>query len=209
MAAFDNQDVYNKHQPACECDGECSCGTKDDCGCCPPGLVAVKDCNGNISCLTPNDAACLKTGEHIPVEGFVKLYHPITGAFLGDVTPADALNYIATIDPGVSLPANAGVFNPTTISTIAVALPGIASTVVNFEVDRISCEDPVVLTLVTPPAGFSFLGATASITILAGASVLTDAIEIDGTVVAGAYNLTVQYTGCGNSYTKLITVNVA
>jgi len=208
MAEFDNQDIYNKHQSSCE-EGDCGCNSKDDCGCCPPGLVAVKDCDGNISCLTPNDAACFKVNSHIPVEGYVKLYDPISGEYLGDVTSQEALNYISAIDPNVNPPATAGVFNPITIDSIDIALPGPANTAVEFAVDRISCEEAIAITLLNPPAGFSFLGGGTSINIAAGSSEIDNAIEIDGAVLAGAYNVTVQYTGCGNSYTKVITVNVS
>jgi hypothetical protein len=211
MPTFDNQDIYNKHQSACECDGDCSC-QKDDCGCCPPGLVAVRDCNGDISCLTPNDAVCHEVGKHIPAEGYVKLYHPVTGQYLGDVTPQDALTYIATIDPDVQAPVAGNDFNITTGSSTNVNAPAPATVevgAVDFRVDRIDCDQPIVISLVGAPAGFSFIGAAASINIPEGESVLSNGIEITDVVGAGAYNLTVMYSGCSISKTKILTVNVS
>ena len=144
MPTFDSQDVYNKHQGGCDCNGDCSC-KNDDCGCCPPGLVAVKDCNGDISCLTPNDATCLEVGKHIPAEGYVKLYNPVTGQYLGDVTPSEALNYIAAIDPDVQAPGVGNDFNIRTVGSASLNDPNdgeTASTQVDFIVDRISCDFP-------------------------------------------------------------------
>lgn len=85
--AFDNQTVYNKfqkqncghhdHPHGCGCESK-----KDDCGCCPPGLVAVEDGEGKvIACLTPTDAieyGIKKIDTVICSEGFVKLFDKST-----------------------------------------------------------------------------------------------------------------------------------
>jgi hypothetical protein len=62
-----------------------------DCGCCPPGLVAVKDEAGNhIACLTPNDANLYMVNTYKCADGYVK-YINAAGEFVGCVTPADLI----------------------------------------------------------------------------------------------------------------------
>lgn len=58
-----------------------------DCGCCPPGLVAVKDSEGNhVACLTPNDANIYMAQTYSCPPGFVK-YINQAGEYVGCVTP--------------------------------------------------------------------------------------------------------------------------
>lgn len=82
--------VYNKYQG---CEGESE--PKEDCSCCPPGLVAVYDeCNRHLGCVTPNDAEHLMMSQQKCPEGYVKTIHPTTGEFLGCLPPADALSIL-------------------------------------------------------------------------------------------------------------------
>lgn len=68
--AYDSSQVYAKFQnQSSEEDCNCSNGTTEECGCCPPGLVFV-DGKG---CLTPNDAN--EYMENKPCDqGYVMLY---------------------------------------------------------------------------------------------------------------------------------------
>jgi hypothetical protein len=213
MPEFNDQSVYNKHQVSCDCEGDCSCSKNDDCGCCPPGLIGVKDCNGDVSCLTPEDAVALENGNHVPATGYVKLYDPVTNDYLGDVTPADAIAYIAAIDPNIDAPVDSGVnFNPTTneAATLGVAAPAGTSTVaVDFGVDRVNCNEEVIVALAAgTPAGITFLGGANTISIPSTESVLPNGIRIDDTIVVGVYNVTVLYSSCGLSKSRVITITV-
>lgn len=96
---YDQQSQYNKHQSGCE-DGNCP--ENEDCGCCPPGLVAVNDsCGNHLGCLTPNDAEHYADSLKTCAEGYVKAYHPITGEFLGCIPTADYISLLTALNPPV------------------------------------------------------------------------------------------------------------
>lgn len=99
--AYDNQDIYNKHQSdGCSCSGECNCGNSEDCGCCPAGLVSVfDDCGKHAGCLTPNDAEEYNTGKLTCAEGYVKFFHPVTNKFMGCISTEDALLLLTALTP--------------------------------------------------------------------------------------------------------------
>lgn len=63
------------------------CPEGKDCGCCPPGLVAVFDEAGrHEGCLTPNDAELLQKSVVVCDQGYVKLFRNADGEFLGCVS---------------------------------------------------------------------------------------------------------------------------
>jgi hypothetical protein len=70
------------------------------CGCGVVGLVAVKSCSGDIlGYLTPNDAEFYNNGTiEVPI-GYVKVFHPVTGIYLGILTVAEAEAYITFLTP--------------------------------------------------------------------------------------------------------------
>jgi hypothetical protein len=71
------------HSEECGCKGE----SKSDCGCCPPGLVAVYDSSGqHVACLTPNDAELYNKNTLVCKDGYVKLVRNSTGEVLGCVS---------------------------------------------------------------------------------------------------------------------------
>lgn len=93
---YDTQSQYNKHQAGCE-DGDCN--KNDECGCCPPGLVAVVDpCGKHLGCLTPNDAEHYSTSLTKCPEGYVKALHPTTGEFIGCLSAEDFVTVINTLN---------------------------------------------------------------------------------------------------------------
>jgi hypothetical protein len=88
---YDSQRDYIKHLKSKALKEEGDCGCKDaageDCGCCPPGLVAIFDDAGhNIGCLTPNDAELYETNLQKCEQGYVKLIRNSDGVFLGCVS---------------------------------------------------------------------------------------------------------------------------
>ena len=213
--AFDLQTTYNKFQTSCECQGECSCSKKDDCGCCPVGTVGITDdCGKNIGCLSPNDASEYKIRKHIPATGYVKLIHPVTGIYLGDVTPQQAIDFMAAIDPAITPEPPIGEYNPNlSSSAIAMTAPGVGLTdseALGFSVDRISCDQGVVIQFSgAVPAGVSFLAGATSLLIPEGSSVITDGILIDDQVNAGVIVLTIAFSSCSQTITRTLTITVS
>lgn len=212
---FDAQSSYAKFQSGCSCEGDCKCGKSQDCGCCPIGTVAVTDeCGKHIGCLSPNDAQLLKISQHIPTEGYVKLFHPTTGIYLGDVTPTYAIEFMAAIDNTITPPEVPGQFNASLSSnSINMTAPEDELTdteAVVFSVDRISCSDPIIVQFSgSVPAGVTFLGGALSLVIPEGSSYVLDGIEIDDQVDAGSFDLVIVFAGCGNTQTQTLTVTVS
>lgn len=215
MGTFDNQSTYAKFNGGCDCKGECSCGKSENCGCCPIGTVAVTDdCGKHVGCLSPNDASEYEIRKHVPATGYVKLFHPTTGAYLGDVTPADALAFMASIDDTITPPEMPGAFNPSLSSyEIAMSAPADDATDTEplaFAVDRVSCTQGIIIQFSgTVPAGVSFLGGAMSLLIPEGQSVIMDGIEIDDQVNAGTINLVIAFSGCAGTITKELTITVS
>ena len=213
MSNFDNQDVYKKHQPDCDCPDKSKCTCPDPCGCCPPGLVSVQDCDHkDIGCLTPQDAAEYEVQKHIPPTGFIKTFHPITFDYVGDMTVEDSLAFLAAVDPNVTGPVAPGLFNISTTDDVDLSAPAPAATdsiPLDFVVDRITCLEEVAIAFQgAVPAGITFLGGATTLTILEGQSITSDGILIDDQVGAGTIVLTIAYTSCGGTKTKTLTLNV-
>jgi len=207
---FDDQSTYIKHQSDCDCEDNCSCQS-EDCGCCSPVLVAHKYCDGDISCVTPNDSAQLDVHSHIPAVGYVKLFNPTNGEYLGDVTPTEALTFIAALDDNVDPPSQGDEYNITTTDSVALSAPADTETDsanVAFSVDRISCDQNIAVSLAGAPSGVTFLGGAVSINIPAATSYITDGIRITDEIDPGNYNITVLYDGCTNQKTKTLILNV-
>lgn len=84
------------HLEGCGCKDDC----KEDCGCCPPGLIAVYDDSGHhVACLTPNDAELYKKNILTCKDGYVKLMNVATGEFLGCVSEEDFAALYAIVNP--------------------------------------------------------------------------------------------------------------
>lgn len=106
--AYDDQTTYAKYlqkkcleEKSCACEGECTC-KKEECGCCPPGLVAVPGADGkSIACLTPNDAELyINNTKTICAEGFMALYrNGSPDVFLGCVSEASFVEAYEAVNP--------------------------------------------------------------------------------------------------------------
>lgn len=108
MAAttYTNQQEYAKFQnKGCGEHGHsegCRCHKSDskDCGCCPPGLVAVYDEEGHqTACLTPNDAELYYKDTVMCKSGYVKLVRESDGKVLGCVSEEEFPTLYALVNP--------------------------------------------------------------------------------------------------------------
>jgi len=213
MPTFDNQSEYNKHQTDCE-NNDCGCSSNsEECGCCPPGLVSVTDdCGNHVGCLTPNDASAYEVTKHIPPTGYVKAFDPVTGHYLGDLTPADWIEYQAALDDTITPIEEEQLFNSTTTDAVAmsVAGQGLTSEVnFNYSVDRFDCSEAILVSMVTPPSGFTFLSGLTSFVIGVEDSIVAEGIQITDVVTAGTYALTIVYSACSRNVTTTLTITVS
>jgi len=102
---YSESSVYNKFQGGCQNPSHhphsCGCQHKsEDCGCCPPGLVAVYDDEGNqVACLTPNDAELYQKNTYTCKDGYVKLIRVSDGVFMGCVSESEFANLYTTVNP--------------------------------------------------------------------------------------------------------------
>ena len=71
----------------------------DSCGCAVIGLISVTDCKSNtVGLLTPNDASIYYVNTiEVPV-GFVKVFEPSTGNFLGVLSVEEAESYLTFLN---------------------------------------------------------------------------------------------------------------
>lgn len=208
---YNDQSIYNKHQEGCG-DGDCN-SCNDDCGCCPPGLVAVYDCKGaHAGCLTPNDAAVYNNSQESCAEGYVKLFHPINGEYMGCVTPEDASILIAQLDPAVlpvPTPATQEQFNLLRTVEVLGGASGVGLALdMAIDIDRVNTSDPLIIQMApivnTPPAGVTLSGDPVAV---AGSESTKDIqILVDASVVAGAYAFNLEVVGAG--ITKTVTVTL-
>ncbi|PHS05095.1 MAG: hypothetical protein COA88_12805 [Kordia sp.] len=207
---YDDQSTYNKHQGDC---GDGDCGSSDDCGCCPPGLVAVYDCKGtHAGCLTPNDAAVYNNSLETCAEGFLKFFHPITGEYMGCATPEEISTLSAQLDPAVSpvpTPATQVQFNLLRSVEALGGASGVGlSLPMTIDVDRVNTSDPLVIqmaTVVNPPAAGITLVSN-PVVIAASESTKDIQIAVAASVVAGAYVFNLEIVGAG--ITKTVTVTL-
>jgi hypothetical protein len=71
----------------------------ESCGCAVIGLITVRDCKGNIEgLLTPNDASIYHVNTIETPIGYVKVFDPVTGGFLGILSVADAEEYLTFLN---------------------------------------------------------------------------------------------------------------
>lgn len=84
------------HPEGCDCHKE----GDENCGCCPPGLIAIyDDSQHQIACLTPNDAELYKKNILTCNDGYVKLIVVSTGEFLGCVSEDEFATLYPIVNP--------------------------------------------------------------------------------------------------------------
>lgn len=84
--------MHNKSKKSCSCEHDhCGCDKKEeDCGCCPVGLVGVRDDKGQfVACMTPNDAELYVKNTAKCQDGYVMLINNTTGEKLGCVSQGE------------------------------------------------------------------------------------------------------------------------
>ena len=85
---YNTSDNYNKHL-----DGEFKSESP-----CAPGLVAIFNYGGEqVACLSPNDAEVYMNSTLDIAEGYAKVYHPVTGEYLGAMCAAEACELLACL----------------------------------------------------------------------------------------------------------------
>jgi hypothetical protein len=211
--AYDPQSNYNKHQGGCGCDDPKNCDCpKDDCSCCPPGLVAVfSDCNEHAGCLTPHDAEEYNNSQVKCGEGFVKLIDPVTGAFIGCVTPEEYSTIIAQLSPIID-PVPSPVSGQFNVRNAAINIANnelfAFTTDVTVNVDRLGFDGGIVIqfgTIAPLAAGITLLGGP-QLLMQGAESSLAITIDVDNTVSADTYNFNIELIGGG--LTKVIPVEI-
>ena len=145
----------------CDCDkstGEsCDscCSTDDDCSCCPVGTVAVFNEDGShAGCLSPNDAELFKNGVVDIPEGFVKTFDPTTGAYLGALPSAQAIEWMDFLINGTTVSGPEKTFNVVTPETAASGFVEISKPLVDgitddvaLLVDRLALTDSITVSI--------------------------------------------------------------
>lgn len=207
---YNDQNIYNKHQVDCDCEDKTACG----CGpTCPVGTIAVTDeCGNVISCLTPNDAEHYKTACITCPPGYQKTLHPITGEFIGCLTPEEARESLAQLSPDIDPVATPPAQEQFNIVTDPPAINNSELTAfsetIPVEIDRIELSDPLIVQLGTanpPPAGVTIVGGPALV--MAGdASTIDVEISVPDTISAGSYPFDLELIGGG--ITKVLTITL-
>lgn len=79
---------YPEQDDDCDCDSPCDCG--------PPGTIAIVGADGSTKqgWVFPSDAAQYYIDTIQPADGYMKLFHPFTQAYLGNVA---ADSYVALL----------------------------------------------------------------------------------------------------------------
>lgn len=197
---YNEQSEYIKHQSDCE---SCS-DSSSDCGCIPPaGLVAVKDCKGEvIGHLTPNDAETFINGTKEVEPGFVNVYHPVTGEYLGPLAASDAMQYLEFLNEGI-IPEQ-GTFHiahPITSGGIVALVGTLASPGVTIDatVDRNGCKDSITLEIInqSTPGAIEFTGGAATHSIGADFASSVVGFNWSNTLTAGVHTFDLTFTACG------------
>ena len=203
MADYTPSSDYLKFQGSSKSseDSDC-CGDSEPCSCCPVGTIGVYDDNGeHLGCLTPSDAKKYINDKHIPEEGYVKVYHPTTGEYLGDLSSADAITYLEFLNNGTIGSAAENTFN---IITPEIGVTGFVelssllsagtSAVIPIEIDRIGLTDAVVVNLTNSNENITFDPTATAVSIPATQSTLDVQVRWDGIIVAtGVYTFVLSF----------------
>lgn len=203
--AYDDRSVYNKY-PLTSADGssdDCnSCGdSSGDCSCCPVGTVGVYNEKGeHVGCLTPNDAEIYNNALHVPVEGYVKVIDPTTGKYMGDLPPAQAIDFLNYISNAVVPGTSGETFNIVTPELAATGFyelnyqlaDGITGDI-DIQIDRVGITDAVTLSIQNSIEDIQFDPSGTISSIPLGDSNKTVKFKWTGIAVAGVYTFILRF----------------
>lgn len=216
MAYDDSNSVYSKYQTSgtSEEGNDCGCGTSSDCSCCPTGTVGVYSEDGeHVGCLTPNDAELYNNALINPPEGFVKVFDPTTGAYLGAMSPSEAiemLNYLSNaVVPGQSgetfniVTPEIGVSGFYELSyTLAAGITGD----IDLLLDRVGITDTVTVSIQNSVEDFQFNPSGTTTTIPLNESDKTVQVNWTGILSTGVYTFVLRFAT--TSVTKEVPVRI-
>jgi len=203
--AYDENSVYNKYglnSGSEDSSSDCGCGDTNDCSCCPPGTVGVYNEKGeHVGCLTPNDAEIYNNALHIPIEGFVKVIHPVTGKYLGDLPPAQAIEYINFLSTGSTVGAAEKTFNIleplagiTGFLELSYALGDGETNDITLLIDRVGIVDAVIVSIQNSTEGVTFAPSGTVTSIPLNSSEIDVKFKWSGIIaVAGTYTFILRF----------------
>jgi hypothetical protein len=175
---------------------------------CPPGLVAVYDCDGNHSaCLSPNDAEVYKNSTLKIAEGYAKVYHPVTGEYLGAMCVTEACELLTCLNSdfsvrdyisGVVLDGTDLIF--TGVGDAFAGTIDLGALTGSNDIDYINAAtlNGTILDL----TGVGNAGASVEL----GPLVTTDTNDIDYISNVAIVNNDITFTGVGNAFSGVISI---
>lgn len=217
MPYDDSNSVYSKYATSSsETTGEdCGCGTSDDCSCCPTGTVGVYSEDGaHVGCLTPNDAEIYNNALIDPPEGFVKVYDPTTGKYLGAMSPDQAIDMLNYLSNAVVPGAGSSTFNvvtpevgPSGYYELSYASVDEITEDLELLLDRVGVADTVTVSLQNLTEDFQFDPSGTTTTIpLNDSDKLVKFVWEEGIAVAGVYTFVLRFAT--TNVTKEVPVRI-
>lgn len=187
---------------------DCGCDSSNsECSCCPTGTVAVYNDDGSHSgCLTPNDAEIYNNSKIVPPEGYVKTFHPATGAYLGAMSVADSIELLNYLSNNVVSTANSDNFNivlpevlPSGFVDITYPLSDGITGDIELSIDRLGTVEGVVLSIVNTTEDIQFVPSGTTSIIPVGDSNKTVKFKWTGIAAVGTYMFTLNFGASGVS----------
>ena len=202
---YNENSEYNKYlqsNSGSSSDDSNCCGDSDpDCGCCPIGTVAVYNEDGShAGCLTPNDAEIYNNALINPEEGYVKTFHPVTGAYLGSMSVDASIRLLEFLNNGTVPASNQEDFNtvmpeldPSGYVELSYLVADAETSDIDLVVDRIGVSEAISLAIVNTIDDIQFgIGGLASLVPVNDSS---KTIKFKWTgLVAGTYLFTLRYS---------------
>ena len=203
-ATYDNSSVYNKFSSGCDCEdsSNCGCNKSSDCGCCPVGTVAIYDCHDkHLGCLTPADAEKYNNSQVEAPEGYVKVFHPTTGDYLGNMPPAQAIELLNFLNGDGVITVPDPIFNvvaPLALPSGYVELNYAASAGetadILIEIDRSNMDEIISATITGTVEDITYVPSGTLLPIASSESTLTVAFRWGNLVTAGTHFFNVTLT---------------
>jgi hypothetical protein len=207
--SYDNSSVYNKYASDCESCGSsdsssCGCNTSSsDCGCCPVGTVAIyDDCGKHLGCLTPTDADKFVNAKLEVPEGYVKVFHPTTGDYLGALPPAQAIELLNFLNGDGVVTVPVATFN--VVAPVPSVLTGMVELTADesdpntrdvvITIDRVNMDEIIVASISGTAEDITFYPSGTTTPISSELSEITVSFAWGNTVTAGDHFFNVTLT---------------